>query len=204
MKIELPKLGFEYNALEPYMDEETIKIHHGKHHQAYTNNFKIAVEKHPELLKLEKAEDLLKNIHEIPEDIQTAVRNHGGGYVNHNLFWTILKKDVPINGKIETAINESFESFEKFKEIFSHAAVTLFGSGWVWLAIDKEGKLQIVKSFNQDNPLSAGMTPIMCLDVWEHTYYLKYQNKRADFVKEFFNIINWDKVNELYLEAKKE
>ena len=201
MKVELPELGYEYNALEPHFDAQTMEIHHTKHHQAYINKYNAAVEKFPELAD-KTPEELLANAKLIPDEIKGAVRDHGGGYVNHKLFWQILKKDVPLSGEIQTAINESFESFDKFKEVWANAAATLFGSGWVWLCLDKESKLQVVKSFNQDNPTMAGLKPILCLDVWEHAYYLKYQNKRPDYTQAFFHIINWEKVNELYLAAK--
>ena len=197
--IELPKLEYEYNALEPHIDEETMRIHHSKHHQAYTNNFNKAIENTD--LKDKKPEDIIRDLNKVPEDIRTAVRNNGGGYINHKLFWQILKKDVEFKGEIAEAIKEKFESYEKFKEEFSNAALTQFGSGWAWLVISNEG-LEIVKTGNQDSPLTDGKTPLLCLDVWEHAYYIKYQNKRPEYVENFFNVVNWDRVNELYLNNK--
>ena len=197
--IELLKLKYEYDALEPYIDEQTMRIHHTKHHQAYTDNFNKAIQNTN--LEGKKAEEIIKELNKVPESIRTVVRNNGGGYVNHALFWQILKKDVKFNGEIEKAITKKFGSFDKFKEEFSNAAMTHFGSGWAWLVVNK-GNLEIMKTSNQDSPLTEGKIPILCLDVWEHAYYLNYQNKRADYVNAFFNIINWDKVNELYLAEK--
>ena len=194
MKYELPKLAYNYNALEPFIDEQTMIVHHTKHHQAYTDKLNAALEGYDEFKK-KKAEDLIKDINKIPEKIRTAVRNHGGGYVNHSFFWTILKKDVKISGKILEAINKRFGSYDNFKEEFTKASVGLFGSGWAWLVIDKE-KLEIITTANQDSPLSQGKKPLLCIDVWEHAYYLKYQNRRAEYIEAFFNIINWDKVND--------
>ena len=197
--IKLPQLEYEYNALEPYIDEQTMRIHHSKHHQAYTDNFNKAIENTD--LKDKEPEDIIKNLNKVPESIRTAVRNHGGGYVNHKLFWQILKKDVKIKGEIEKAILKKFGSFDKFKEEFSNAAMTQFGSGWAWLIVNK-GQLEIVKTPNQDSPLTDGKTPILCIDIWEHSYYLLYKQNRAEYIKNFFNVINWDRVNELYLKAK--
>jgi len=197
--IKLPQLEYEYNALEPYIDEQTMRIHHSKHHQAYTDNFNKAIENTD--LKDKEPEDIIKNLNKVPESIRTAVRNHGGGYVNHKLFWQILKKDVKIKGEIEKAILKKFGSFDKFKEEFSNAAMTQFGSGWAWLVVNK-GQLEIVKTPNQDSPLTDGKTPILCIDIWEHSYYLLYKQNRAEYIKNFFNVINWDRVNELYLKAK--
>lgn len=198
-KVELPELGYEYNALEPYFDEETMKIHHTKHHQGYTDKYNAAIEKHPEL-EGETPEGLLRNPDVIPQDIKAAVRNNGGGYVNHKLFWQILKKDVELKGEIKEAIEAKWKNIDTFKEHFTHAASTLFGSGWTWLVV-KDGKLDIAVSHNQDTPLTIGAQPILGLDVWEHAYYLKYQNKRPDYIEAFFKVINWEKVNELYLNA---
>ena len=197
--IKLPQLEYEYNALEPYIDEQTMRIHHSKHHQAYTDNFNKAIENTD--LKDKEPEDIIKNLNKVPESIRTAVRNHGGGYVNHKLFWQILKKDVKIKGEIEKAILKKFGSFDKFKEEFSNAAMTQFGSGWAWLIVNK-GQLEIVKTPNQDSPLTEGKTPILCIDIWEHSYYLLYKQNRAEYIKNFFNVINWDKVNKLYSNNK--
>jgi|SRR3989344_2524113 len=191
---ELPKLNYKYNALEPYIDEETMRIHHSKHHQAYTDNFNKAIGETEE-----SAEDIIADIDEISEDKRTAVRNNGGGYINHKLFFSLLKKDVECRGEILRAINKKFGSFDKFKEEFGNAAKTQFGSGWAWLVVD-EGELKIVKTSNQDSPLSDGRKPILCIDVWEHSYYLKYQNRRPEYIENFFHVINWNKVNELFLE----
>lgn len=196
MKFELPKLEYEYNSLEPYIDEETMKVHHDKHHQAYTDKFNAALAKHPEL-DFKTADEIMKNLENLPEDIRTAVRNNGGGFVNHNFFWKILKKDVPIEGKIKEEIEKEFSSFEKFKEDFANASVGLFGSGWVWLVLEN-GKLKIVPTQNQNLPEGV---PLLAIDLWEHSYYLKYQNRRAEYVENFFKVINWEKVNENFLNA---
>jgi len=197
MTFQLDPLQYAYNSLEPFIDEQTMKIHHDKHHQAYTDKLNDALKDFPDLQK-KKAEDLLKDLNKIPEKIRQAVINHGGGYVNHNFFWEILKKDVKLSGDIEKAINKQFGSFESFKEQFSASATTVFGSGWAWLVVDDKGNLEIMQTKNQDSPLSLNKTPILALDVWEHSYYLLYKNNRAEYVKNFFNVINWNKVNELY------
>jgi len=196
MKFELPKLEYTYNSLEPFIDETTMKVHHDKHHQAYTDKLNAALEKHPEL-KIRSTEELLKNLKQVPEDIRTAVRNNGGGYVNHDFFWKILKKDVKIKGKIKQEIEKKFGSFDKFKEEFTNASLGLFGSGWVWLVLNN-GKLEIMTTSNQDSPISEGKIPLLTIDVWEHAYYLKYQNRRADYISAFFNVINWEGVEENY------
>lgn len=200
MKHTLPKLPYQYNALEPYIDEQTMLIHHTKHHQAYIDKLNTALESHKDL-QSKKVEELLKDLNSIPEAIRTAVRNHGGGHFNHSLFWTILKKDTHFKGKIADNINKTFGSFDSFKEKFSNAAIGLFGSGWAWLVLHN-GKLEIVTTPNQDSPVSEGKTPLLGLDLWEHSYYLKYMNKRADYVSAFFNVINWDKVEENFVHAK--
>lgn len=202
MTHELIKLPFETNALEPYMDEETIKIHHGKHHQGYVDKLNSTIEKYPEL-EGKKVEWLLENISDISSEIRQKIINFGGGVYNHNFFWDILKKDVKLNpeSEIAKAIIENFESFENFKNEFEEKANTLFGSGWVWLVL-KNNKLEIIQTTNQESAISGKMIPLINLDVWEHTYYLKYQNKRNEFVKNFWNILDWEKVNELYMKAK--
>ena len=202
MVFALTPLPYAYNSLEPYIDEQTMKIHHDKHHQTYTDKLNDALKEQPELQK-KKVEELLKDTGKLPDKIRQAVINHGGGYVNHNLFWDILKKDTKISGDIEKAITKKYGSFEVFKEQFSNSATTLFGSGWAWLVVDDKGNLEIVQTKNQDSPLSLGKTPILGIDVWEHAYYLKYQNKRPDYIAAFWNVINWNKVNELYKKAKK-
>jgi len=196
----LPKLGYSYDALEPHIDARTMEIHYSKHHAGYVKKLNAALEGHSDLQKVE-VEELLKNLENIPEDIRTAVRNNGGGHANHSFFWQLLKKDVKPSGEILEAIKKTFGSFDEFVEKFSKAAGTRFGSGWAWLAIDG-GDLEILSTANQDTPLSEGKTPLLALDVWEHAYYLHYQNKRPDYVKAFFNVVNWDKVNENFLKAK--
>jgi len=200
MKHILPTLPYAYNALEPFIDEATMKIHHTKHHQTYIDKLNAALEAYPRLQE-KKVEDLLKDLKSIPEIIQKPVRNHGGGHFNHSFFWLTLKKDVKLKGDIQKAIEKKFGSVDKFKEEFSNAALNLFGSGWAWLVVNK-GQLEITSTLNQDCPLSEGKIPILGLDVWEHAYYLKYQNKRAEYVAAFFNVINWDKVNDNYKKAK--
>lgn len=201
MAYTLPELGYEYGALEPYIDVKTMEIHHDKHHKAYCDKFNAVLEKYPELGK-KSAEELIKNINSLPEEIKAGVRNFGGGFINHNFFWGILRKDVRIFGKVKGAIEKNFGSFDKFKEEFSNSAVSLFGSGWTWLVINN-GKLEIMNTFNQDSPLSVGKIPILTIDLWEHSYYLKFQNRRADYIKEFWNIVNWNRVEELYNKAIK-
>ncbi|MEK6897292.1 MAG: superoxide dismutase [Nanoarchaeota archaeon] len=198
----LPKLQYSYDALEPFIDAKTMEIHYTKHHQAYIDKLNKALERYPKLQK-NSAEDLIKNLPVVPEDIRTAMRNHGGGHVNHSFFWQILKKGVEPKGEILKAINKKFKGIDNFKELFKDAATTLFGSGWVWLVVNKEGELEIMKTPNQDNPISNGMIPVLGIDVWEHAYYLKYQNRRPEYVDAFFNVINWDKVNEHFLNARK-
>lgn len=202
-KFETPPLPYDYNALEPYIDEATMQIHHDKHHVAYTTNFNKALENYPKLAE-QSAEDILKNIDSVPEDVRAAVKNHGGGHVHHSFFWEIMTpadKSGEPEGELLQAINKDFGSVDKFKEEFTQAAMTVFGSGWAWLVVS-DGKLEITKTSNQDSPYSSGHTPILGIDVWEHSYYLKYQNKRAEFVANFYNVINWQAVAEKYLEAK--
>lgn len=202
MKHELPKLPYEYSALEPYVDAQTMEIHHSKHHQAYVNNLNAALEKYPELQEKD-IKDLVANLNEVPEDIRGAVRNNGGGHLNHSMFWKMMKKaegQAP-TGELLDAINEKFGSVDEFKSVFSKAAATRFGSGWAWLVV-KDGKLDVVSTANQDNPMTDGLTPILGLDVWEHAYYLKYQNRRPEYIENWFNVVNWDEVAKLYSEAK--
>jgi Fe-Mn family superoxide dismutase len=203
MKHILSALPFKYDALEPWMDAKTVEIHHDKHHQTYTDKLNLALDKYPELYK-KKAEELLIDLSKVPEEIRTAVKNNGGGYVNHNFFWEILtgdKKNQKFEGKIADEIKKTFGSFDDFKAKFSDAALNRFGSGWAWLVLNK-GKLEIYSTANQDSPLSEGKIPLLTLDVWEHSYYIKYQNKRADFIAAFWNIVNWKKVNELFINAE--
>lgn len=202
MTYQLPKLPYGYDALEPYIDVETMHIHHEKHHNAYVTNLNAAIEKYPELGS-KSIEELIADIDALPEDIRTAVRNNGGGHANHTFFWEIMAPKAggePV-GELKTAIDEAFGSFTDFKAKFKAAATTRFGSGWAWLVL-KDGKLEIISTPNQDSPLMEGLAPILGLDVWEHAYYLNYRNVRPDYVDAFWNVVNWDKVNELYLAAK--
>ena len=195
MAHQLPALPYDFAALEPHIDTQTMQIHHGKHHAAYVNNLNAALEKHAEL-QSKSAEDLIKNLSAIPEDIRTAVRNNGGGHVNHTMFWQLMgpgKGGAP-TGAIGDAIKGAFGSFEAFKEQMNKAGAGRFGSGWAWL-VSSGGKLSIESSANQDNPMSDGKHPIMGIDVWEHAYYLKYQNRRPDYLAAWWNVINWDAVN---------
>ena len=202
MTHELIKLPFETNALEPYMDEETVKIHYGKHHQGYVNKLNAAIENYPELQE-KTVEWLLENISDVSTEVRQKIINFGGGVYNHNVFWNILKKDIPFNpdSEIGQAIIAKFGSFEDFKKEFENKANTLFGSGWTWLVLNKN-ELEIIQTTNQESPLSGKMIPLVALDVWEHSYYLKYQNKRDEFVSNFWNILDWNKVEELYKIAK--
>ncbi|TDM13129.1 superoxide dismutase [Macrococcus lamae] len=200
MAFELPQLPYAYDALEPHIDKETMEIHHTKHHNTYVTNLNAAVAGTE--FENQSIEELMANINSVPEDKQTAVRNNGGGHYNHSLFWQLLSKDggTP-NGEVAEAINAKFGSFEAFQEAFAEAATKRFGSGWAWLVVNN-GELEVVSTPNQDNPLMEDKTPILGLDVWEHAYYLNYQNKRPDYIKAFWNVVNWDKVNELYTAAK--
>lgn len=198
MSYKLPDLPYEHDALEPHIDKKTMEIHHGKHHKGYTDKLNAALEGHKFAdLPIEK---VLRRINEVPEDIRQAVINNGGGYANHKLFWVVLSPDGggKPKGKIADAIDSAFGSFDKFKEELSSTAAGQFGSGWGWLCVDKSGNLKIISTPNQDSPLMNGLTPILGVDVWEHAYYLNYQNRRPDYISEFWNVVNWDKVNELY------
>lgn len=197
---KLPALPYAYNALEPYIDEQTMQIHHTKHHQTYVDKLNAALEGYDDLQK-KSAEDLIKDLSSIPEKIRTAVRNHGGGHVNHSFFWPLLWKEVDLGGEIADAIKSKFGDYDTFKEKFSNAAALLFGSGWAWLVLNN-GELEITTTANQGSPLSQGQIPILGLDVWEHAYYLKYQNRRPEYINAFFNIINWEKVDENFKTAK--
>ncbi len=200
MPYTLPTLGYAYDALEPFIDARTMEIHYTKHHQAYITNLNAALEKHPELnLSLEA---MLKDLSKVPQDIRGAVQNNGGGHFNHTFFWPLLKVNngAKPEGKLADAINVAFGSFDQFKELFSTAAKTRFGSGWAWLIVTSEKALKVLSTPNQDTPLAEG-TPILGLDVWEHAYYLNYQNRRPDYVSAFFQVVNWNKVSELYQAA---
>lgn len=204
MAHQLPALPYPNNALEPYIDEQTMMIHHDRHHQTYVNNLNAAIEGKADL-ESKSVEELISDLDSVPDDIRTAVRNNGGGHANHSLFWTIIGPNGggEPTGAIGEAINNELGGYEKFKEAFSKAAATRFGSGWAWLSVDQNGKLVVSSTPNQDSPLMEGLTPLLGLDVWEHAYYLKYQNKRPDYIAAFFNIINWDEVNKRYEAAKK-
>jgi len=195
MAHSLPPLPYAFNALEPHIDARTMEIHHGKHHQAYVTNLNAALDKHPELHS-KTIEDLLKGINSVPEDIRTAVRNNGGGHANHTMFWEIMGPNgggAP-SGAIADAINASFGGFDKLKDEFKKAAVGRFGSGWAWV-IDNAGKLAVESSANQDSPLMEGKKIVFGIDVWEHAYYLHYQNRRPDYVDAWWNVVNWDAIN---------
>ena len=201
MVFELPKLKYDYNALEPYIDEQTMRIHHSKHHQAYIDKLNAALEGKKDL-QAKTVEQLLSNLNAVPEEIRTAVRNHGGGHFNHSLFWEMMAPNAggkPAGG-IGKAIDSAFGSFDSFKEKFSAAAAGQFGSGWAWLAVNA-GKLEIVALPNQDSPVSQGKKPILGVDVWEHAYYLRYLNKRPDYIAAFYNAINWKQVEKNYQKA---
>ncbi|MCX6833185.1 MAG: superoxide dismutase [candidate division Zixibacteria bacterium] len=200
MAYTLITLPYAYDALEPFIDKETMALHHGKHHQTYVNKLNEAVANHPDL-QAKTPEELVKSLNSIPESIRNAVRNHGGGVINHNFFWQILRKDVPFGGQVADAINVKFGGFEKFKELFASAATGVFGSGWAWL-VTAGGNLEIISTPNQDSPLTQGKTPLLTIDVWEHAYYLKYQNRRPEYIGAFFNVINWEQVNRNFLAAK--
>lgn len=202
MAFTLPPLPYPYDALEPYVDAQTMEIHHTKHHQGYVNNLNKALEGYPELQN-KSIEELLRGINEIPEAIRTAVRNNGGGHANHSLFWTIMKPNGggEPTGELAEAIKATFGSFEAFKEKFSAEAAGRFGSGWAWLVVDENGKLQVYSTPNQDSPYMQGHTPILGLDVWEHAYYLKYQNRRAEYIQNWWSVVNWDQVAQYYKEA---
>ena len=195
MAHQLPPLPYAPDALEPHIDAQTMQIHHGKHHQAYVNNLNAALEKHPNL-QSKSAEDLIRDLSAVPEDVRTAVRNNGGGHVNHTMFWTLMAPNAggAPSGALADAINAAFGSVDAFKEQFAKAAVGRFGSGWAWL-IDTNGKLSIESTPNQDNPIMEGKKGILGLDVWEHAYYLKYQNRRPDYITAWWNVVNWAEVN---------
>lgn len=202
MAFTTPDLPYAYNALEPFIDEQTMKIHHDKHHVAYTTKLNAAVEGTE--YESWDAERLVTELGKLPQNIQGAVRNNGGGHVNHNLFWQILKKNEggKPGGALADAIDKAFGGFDAFKKQFSDAAANRFGSGWAWLVVNSAGELEVVSTPNQDNPLTDGKTPILGLDVWEHAYYLKYQNRRPEYIDAFFNVVNWDAVAQRYEQAK--
>lgn len=203
MAHELPALPYAYNALEPHIDEQTMRIHHDKHHAGYVNNLNKALESAP-ALQSKSVDELLMDLNSVPEGIRTAVMNNGGGHYNHTMFWAIMGPNGggEPTGALATAIQAAFGDFASFKDKLNNAAATRFGSGWAWLVLDKDGKLAVTSTPNQDNPLSAGQQPIMGVDVWEHAYYLKYQNRRPDYVAAWWNTLNWNAIAERYTKAK--
>ncbi|SDP51767.1 superoxide dismutase, Fe-Mn family [Desulforhopalus singaporensis] len=201
MEHKLPELPYAYDALEPFIDARTMEIHHTKHHQAYIANLNAALKGHDRLAAYE-VEHLVANLDEIPEEIRAAVRNHGGGHANHSFFWPMLKKGVEPKGPVLDAINKDFGGYDAFKTTFSDAAAKRFGSGWAWLVVGSGGGLEIVSTANQDSPLSQGKKPVLGIDVWEHAYYLLYQNRRPDYIAAFYNVINWDRVNDNFVDAR--
>ncbi|MDQ2744604.1 MAG: superoxide dismutase [Chloroflexota bacterium] len=202
MAYEVPPLPYAYEALEPHIDAETMHLHHDKHHAAYVNNLNAALEKHPELAD-KSPEDLVRDLNSVPEDIRTAVRNNGGGHVNHTMFWQIMGPNGggQPTGALAEAINKAFGDFDSFKQQFNDAGTKRFGSGWAWLCRDSNGNLHIESTANQDNPLSEDHFPIMGNDVWEHAYYLKYQNRRPEYLGAWWNVVNWGEVTKRYERA---
>ncbi|OLS03805.1 superoxide dismutase [Tissierella creatinophila] len=203
MTFKLPELDYAYDALEPYIDAKTMEIHHTKHHQAYINNANNALEGHEKLQDMD-VKELLEKLDEVPKEIRTAVRNNAGGHYNHSIFWKIMSPNGggKPDGELSKRIEEDLGGFEKFKEEFNKAATTRFGSGWAWLVLEN-GKLSVMSTPNQDSPVSEGKFPLMGLDVWEHAYYLKYQNKRPDYIEAFWNVVNWKEVEKRFNEANK-
>jgi Fe-Mn family superoxide dismutase len=195
MPFQLPSLPYASDALEPYIDKTTMEIHHGKHHGTYVTNLNKALESTPDLQSKSIEELLANNVGAVPENVRTAVRNNGGGHMNHEMFWRIMGPNMggQPSGQLAEAISRTFGGFDKFKEVFSNAAMTRFGSGWAWL-VRKGGKLEVYSTANQDNPIMQGDYPIMGLDVWEHAYYLKYQNRRAEYVAAWWNVVNWREI----------
>ncbi|WP_313798267.1 superoxide dismutase [Cytobacillus sp.] len=202
MAFELPQLPYAYDALEPNIDKETMNIHHTKHHNTYVTNLNNALEGNEELLS-KSVEEVISNLDAVPEAVRTAVRNNGGGHANHSLFWQVISPNGggEPTGDLAAAINSKFGSFDSFKEEFAKAATTRFGSGWAWLAVNN-GELEVTSTPNQDSPLMEGKTPLLGLDVWEHAYYLKYQNRRPEYINSFWNVVNWDEVSKRYSAAK--
>ncbi|PLS15223.1 superoxide dismutase [Bacillus sp. M6-12] len=202
MAFELPQLPYAYDALEPNIDKETMNIHHTKHHNTYVTNLNNALQGNEELLS-KTVEEVISNLDAVPESVRTAVRNNGGGHANHTLFWQILSPNGggEPTGELADAITSKFGSFENFKEEFAKAATTRFGSGWAWLAVNN-GELEVTSTPNQDSPLMEGKTPILGLDVWEHAYYLKFQNRRPEYISTFWNVVNWDEVSKRFSSAK--
>ena len=203
MAHEVPPLPYDYAALEPVIDSQTMKLHHDMHHAAYVKNLNAALEKHPNL-QSKSAEELIKDLNAVPEDIRTAVRNNGGGHVNHSMFWKIMKPKGggDPRGAIAEAITKAFGSFKDFQTKFNDAGAKQFGSGWAWLVAEANGSLKVISSANQDNPISQGLHPIMGNDVWEHAYYLKYNNRRPEYLTAWWGVVNWDEINKRFEAAK--
>jgi superoxide dismutase, Fe-Mn family len=202
MAYELPPLPYDYNALEPYIDAETMHLHHDKHHQAYVNNLNTALQGQSQFENM-SVDDLMRNINSVPDSIRTAVRNNGGGHANHSMYWQIMKPNgggAP-TGDLANAINSAFGSFDQFKAAFNDAGAKRFGSGWAWLVIGSDGKLAVTSSANQDSPLMEGQYPVMGNDVWEHAYYLKYQNRRPEYLAAWWNVVNWDEIAKRYAQG---
>jgi superoxide dismutase, Fe-Mn family len=202
MAFELPPLPYDYNALEPYIDTQTMQLHHDKHHQAYITNLNNAVQGTD--FASRAVEDILRRINDVPENIRTAVRNNGGGHANHSMFWQIMRPNGggQPSGDLANAIQQTFGSFDQFKAAFNDAGVKRFGSGWAWLVLDQNGKLQVISTANQDSPLMEGSYPVMGNDVWEHAYYLKYQNRRPEYLNAWWNVVNWDEIAKRYQQAR--
>ena len=203
MAFELPPLPYDYNALEPYIDTQTMQIHHAKHHQAYVTNLNNALQGQDQLASM-SVDDLLRNINQVPDSIRTAVRNNAGGHSNHTMFWNIMKPNGggQPTGDLASAIQQVFGSFDAFKAALNDAGTKRFGSGWTWLVLDSSGKLQVISTANQDSPLMDGLYPVMGNDVWEHAYYLKYQNRRPEYLNAWWNVVNWDEVARRYEQAR--
>ena len=202
MAFELPPLPYDYNALEPYIDTQTMQLHHDKHHQAYVNNLNAAVQNTQ--FASANVDDLMRHINDVPQNVRTAVQNNGGGHSNHSMFWQIMKQNGggEPSGELANAIKDAFGSFDQFKAAFNDAGVKRFGSGWAWLVLDQSGKLSVISTANQDSPLMQGLYPVMGNDVWEHAYYLKYQNRRPDYLAAWWNVVNWDEVARRYQQGR--
>ena len=203
MAYELPPLPYDYSALEPYIDTQTMQLHHDKHHQTYVTNVNNALQGHDQLAAM-SVDDLLRKINQVPESIRTAVRNNAGGHSNHSMFWNIMKPNGggEPTGDLASAIQQAFGSFDAFKTAFNDAGTKRFGSGWAWLVLDSSGKLQVISTANQDSPLMDGLYPVMGNDVWEHAYYLKYQNRRPEYLNAWWNVVNWDEVARRYAQGR--
>lgn len=203
MAYELAPLPYDYAALEPYIDTQTMQLHHDLHHQTYVNNLNAALEKHPEFQN-KTVEEVVRDLNQVPEEVRTAVRNNAGGHVNHTMFWQIMAPNAggEPTGAIAEAISDTFGNFDTFKQQFNDAGTKRFGSGWAWLVFGNDGKLQILSTPNQDSPLTDGLFPILGNDVWEHAYYLKYQNRRPEYLKAWWNVVNWDEVNRRFEQGR--